>query len=117
MRLERGQHRGRQDYGPLFLRTMRYSLRRALSLDSVDGGTHNPKVGGSNPPPPATIRFNRLRVSGRANRLTKSAGCVSAHPVSLYAVAVTAANPSNNNCPTTIAFAALFCSATACVYT
>ena len=51
MRLERGQHRGRQDYGPLFLRTMRYSLRRALSLDSVDGGTHNPKVGGSNPPP------------------------------------------------------------------
>jgi hypothetical protein len=30
---------------------MRYSLRRALSLDSVDGGTHNPKVGGSNPPP------------------------------------------------------------------
>jgi hypothetical protein len=24
---------------------MRYSLRRALSLDSVDGGTHNPTVG------------------------------------------------------------------------
>jgi len=33
------------------LKTMRYSLRRALSLDSVDGGTHNPKVGGSNPLP------------------------------------------------------------------
>ncbi len=28
------------------LRTMRYSLRHALSLDSVDGCTHNPKVGG-----------------------------------------------------------------------
>jgi hypothetical protein len=79
---EEGQHRGKQDYGSLFLRTMRYSLRRAESLDSVDGctpvesrgvsrlesmnlrnalsslwvghrpmGTHNPKVGGSNPPP------------------------------------------------------------------
>jgi hypothetical protein len=23
---------------------MRYSLRRALSLDSVDGGTHNPTI-------------------------------------------------------------------------
>jgi len=34
-------------YGSLFLRTMRYSLRRALSLDSVNGGTHAPKVGGS----------------------------------------------------------------------
>ncbi len=43
--LERGQHRGRQDYSLLFLRTMRYSLRRALSLDSVDGGTRNPTVG------------------------------------------------------------------------
>ena len=34
---------------------MRYSLRRALSLDSVDGGTHNPKVGGSNPPPATNL--------------------------------------------------------------
>jgi hypothetical protein len=48
---KRGQRRGRQLYGSLFSRTMRFSLRRALSLDSVDGGTHNPKVGGSNPPP------------------------------------------------------------------
>jgi hypothetical protein len=31
---------------------MRYSLRRALSSDSIDGGTHNPKVGGSNHPAP-----------------------------------------------------------------
>jgi hypothetical protein len=30
---------------------MRYSLRRALSLDSIDGGTHNPTIGGSNPGP------------------------------------------------------------------
>jgi hypothetical protein len=49
--MTRGQDEGMQDYRSLFLRTMRYSLRRALSLDSVDGGTHNPKVGGSNPPP------------------------------------------------------------------
>ncbi len=34
--------RGRQAYTSLFLRTMHYSLRRALSLDSVDSGTHNP---------------------------------------------------------------------------
>jgi hypothetical protein len=47
----RGRHRGRPGCGLLFLRTMHYSLRRALSLDSVDGCTHNPKGGGSNPPP------------------------------------------------------------------
>ena len=35
----RGQHKGRYDSSWLFLRTMRYSLRRALSLDSVDGCT------------------------------------------------------------------------------
>jgi hypothetical protein len=35
-----------KDYGSLLLRTMRYSLRRALSLDSVDGGTHNPTIFG-----------------------------------------------------------------------
>jgi hypothetical protein len=29
---------------------MRYSLRRALSLDSVDGGTHNPTECGSDVP-------------------------------------------------------------------
>jgi len=38
----RGQHKGRYDSSWRFLRTMRYSLRRALSLDSVDGCTHNP---------------------------------------------------------------------------
>jgi hypothetical protein len=41
-----GQHRGRHDYVSLFLNTMRYSLRRALSLDSADSGTHNPTVDG-----------------------------------------------------------------------
>ena len=34
-----GKPRGNQDYGSFFLRTMRYSLRRALSLDSLDGCT------------------------------------------------------------------------------
>ena len=54
----RGQHKGSQDYGSPFLRTTRYSLRRALSFDSVDSCTHNPKVGGSNhPPQPKLLRF------------------------------------------------------------
>jgi hypothetical protein len=39
-----GQNRGAQDYSSFLLRTMRYSLRRALSLDSVDGCTHNPTI-------------------------------------------------------------------------
>jgi hypothetical protein len=41
---------------------MRYSLRRAMSLDSVDGCTHNPKVGGSNPPPATNqlLSYQRL---------------------------------------------------------
>ena len=46
--MERRQHRGRQHYGSLFLRTMRYSLRRALSLDSADSGTHNPMIAQQN---------------------------------------------------------------------
>jgi hypothetical protein len=54
---------------------MRYSLRRALFLDSVDGGTHNPKVGGSNPPllfnHPAKLTDCRL-VSGREANLERS---------------------------------------------
>ena len=33
------------------MRILRYSLRRVSPLDTVNGGTHNPKVGGSNPPP------------------------------------------------------------------
>jgi hypothetical protein len=49
--LERGDTRAGGDTTSLFMMTMRYSLRRALSLDSVDGGTHNPTVGLSNPPP------------------------------------------------------------------
>src|ERR1700726_4284244 len=42
----RGQSRGSRDSSSLHLTTMRYSLRRALSLDSVDGCTHNPTVVG-----------------------------------------------------------------------
>jgi hypothetical protein len=41
---EEGTAGGRQNYSSFFLRTMRYSLRRALSSDSVDGGTHNPTI-------------------------------------------------------------------------
>jgi len=40
--LEPGQRRGNHDSTKFQLRTLAYSLRRALSLDSVDGGTHNP---------------------------------------------------------------------------
>jgi hypothetical protein len=58
-----GQPRGKQDYSSLFLRTMHYSLRRALSLDSGDGCTHNPKVAGSNPAP-ATNLINQLQTLG-----------------------------------------------------
>jgi hypothetical protein len=39
---------------------MRYSLRRALSLDSVDGGTYEPKVGGLNPPPATNLKLHIL---------------------------------------------------------
>src|SRR4029077_4094935 len=64
---------GMQDYGSLFLRTMRYSLRRALSLDSVGGCTHNPKVGGSNPPPATNLKVLPL------NHLKLSAGSLQYH--------------------------------------
>jgi hypothetical protein len=35
---------GQEEFSSLSLRTMRYSLRRALSSSSVDGGTHNPTI-------------------------------------------------------------------------
>ena len=35
--MAKGQWRGNRDYVQFHRRTMRYSLRRALSLDSVDG--------------------------------------------------------------------------------
>ena len=43
--LKRGQHRSRQPDGAFLLITMRYSLRRALSLDSIDGGTPSKVTG------------------------------------------------------------------------
>jgi hypothetical protein len=55
-----------------FLKTLRYSLRRALSLDSVDGGTHNPKVDGSTPPP-ATNAITKLRAAQVSGPLDLSA--------------------------------------------
>ncbi|MGA7946976.1 MAG: hypothetical protein WB991_18070, partial [Candidatus Sulfotelmatobacter sp.] len=57
---QKGQREGNYDSDRFRSRTLRYSLRRAMSLDSVDGGTHNPKVGGSNPPP-ATNAIIELR--------------------------------------------------------
>ena len=39
-----GKKKGAHDYNSLFIKTMRYSLRRALFLDSVDGYTHNPTI-------------------------------------------------------------------------
>jgi hypothetical protein len=48
-----GQQGGNCNSNPFQMRTLRYSLRRVRPLDSVNGGTHNPKVGGSNPPPRA----------------------------------------------------------------
>src|SRR3989442_1520615 len=53
--VQKGQREGNYDSDRFRSRTLRYSLRRVSPLDSVNCGTHNPKVGGSNPPP-ATIR-------------------------------------------------------------
>ena len=38
--------------------TLRHSLRRVSPLDSVNGGTHNPKVGGSNPLPATNLKLH-----------------------------------------------------------
>src|SRR5208283_2325036 len=48
---QKGQREGNYDSDRFQTRTLRYSLRRVSPLDSVNCGTHNPKVGGSNPPP------------------------------------------------------------------
>ena len=55
----KGQREGNYDSDRFQTRTLRYSLRRVSPLDSVNCGTHNPKVGGSNPPP-ATNFFKDL---------------------------------------------------------
>ncbi len=46
-----GQYEGNCDSEGFLMVTLRYSLRRVSPLDSVNSSTHNPKVGGSNPPP------------------------------------------------------------------
>jgi len=53
-----GQFEGNGISEGFLMRTLRYSLRRVSSLDSVNGGTHNPKVVGSNPTP--AIKFTAL---------------------------------------------------------
>jgi hypothetical protein len=60
--VQKGQREGNYDSDKFRSRTLRYSLRRVSPLDSVNWGTHNPKVGGSNPPP-ATKLFKGLRAS------------------------------------------------------
>jgi len=44
-----GQREGNYDPGWFQSRTLRYSLRRVSPLDSINCGTHNPKVAGSSP--------------------------------------------------------------------
>ena len=46
-----GQKKGNYDSDGFQARTLHYSLRRVSPLDSVNCRPHNPKVGGSNPPP------------------------------------------------------------------
>src|SRR5208337_1613677 len=59
-----GQREGNYDSDRFHTRTLRYSLRRVSPLDSVNCGTHNPKVGGSNPPP-ATTQVDRMQSKAR----------------------------------------------------
>ena len=66
---QKGQREGNYDSDRFQTRTLRYSLRRVSPLDSVNWGTHNPKVGGSNPPP-ATNAIIELRAIGHSQRLS-----------------------------------------------
>ena len=59
---KKGQQEGNCDSGRFQSRTLRYSLRRVSPLDSVNRYTHNPKVGGSNPPPATNLKYLILRV-------------------------------------------------------
>src|ERR1035441_9132560 len=77
LRRIRGQHRGRQDDSLLRLTTMRYSLRRALSLDSA----HNPKVGGSNPPPATKPKLHAI---SHLNRVERAANQLQLAPISSH---------------------------------
>jgi hypothetical protein len=65
---KKGQREGNYDSDRFQTRTLRYSLRRVSPLGSVNGGSHNPKVGGSNPPP-ATNPFNHLPAFAKYLRL------------------------------------------------
>ena len=49
-----GQKKGNCDSDRFHIRTLGYSLRRVSPLDSVNCRPHNPKAGGSNPPPQPT---------------------------------------------------------------
>src|SRR5208282_3484839 len=64
-----GQQEGNYDSDRFQTRTLRYSLRRVSPLDYVNCGTHNPKVGGSNPPPATNL--NLLLFSNSTGSLPK----------------------------------------------
>ena len=67
------QREGSYDSDRFQTRTVRYSLRRTLSLDSVDGA-HNPKVGGSNPPPATKSNLhknNHLDLIARVRKIAR----------------------------------------------
>jgi hypothetical protein len=53
-----GQKKGNYDSDRFQTQTLRYSLRRVSPLDSVNCA-HNPKVGGSNPPPATILKFHK----------------------------------------------------------
>jgi hypothetical protein len=55
-----GERGGNVDSTWLQRVTFADSLRRTSPLDSVNSCTHNPKVGGSNPPPATTYGFEGL---------------------------------------------------------
>src|SRR5208337_1374392 len=75
---QKGQREGNYDSDRFQTRTLRYSLRRVSPLDSVNWGSHNPKVGGSNPPP-ATKQLLATQRLGSRDLLSRFLGQVKAN--------------------------------------
>src|ERR1022692_2837441 len=86
-----GQREGSYDSDRFQTRTLRYSLRRVSPLDSVNRRPHNPKVGGSNPPPATNLKYLILRVfpsrhSPSVKNLYKRFACLGASRLSRRAI-------------------------------
>jgi hypothetical protein len=115
---QKGQREGSYDSDRFESKTLRYSLRRVSPLDSVNWGTHNPKVGGSNPASatkncseptpseyPATIRIDKgerrvtclSRRRSRARVLLASSGYTH-HPSSRRVISLQRARPNVDRC-------------------